>query len=171
MENATEYLPGSRVVFFEFTPHQILGLADTTAEVARIIEAMADGINVVISTSQTAENLSKTLILAEEMNIPRPDASRHASQLLANITREVLAQVPAKLILSGGETANVICKTIGARSLQVTGQIETSIPLMIDEQARWIITKSGGFGSAHSLLSILKALRTLESRDDTFASQ
>jgi len=154
-----------RLVSIHFTPAQILGLEPVEAETLRIIEALSAGSTVIVSTTYLENNLLKTGIMAEEQDIPRERIPQMAAGLLGRVTKAVLEQVQVKLMLSGGDTANTVCRAIGVRSLQIVDQVATSIPLMIDDQARWIITKSGGFGTQTGLVDIMQKLRTLESEE------
>jgi len=158
-------VPRGRLVSVHFTPAQILGLETVEKEIAYIIQALQDDATVLVSSTFLENNLLKTGILAEEQDIAREQIPQMVANLLGQVSQEVLAQVPVKLLLSGGDTANRVCKTIGVRSLQIVDQITTSIPLMIDDQARWIITKSGGFGTETALLEIMRRLHTLESQE------
>ncbi len=163
MAHYSDYQPEGELLVINFSPTQILGLENTDQEVMQIIDALKRQVSVIISTSLDAESIQKTIILGEEQELSSHQTSALASMLLAKVTQQVLSQASAKLILSGGETANMVCKTIGTRSLQIIDQIETSIPLMIDDKARWIVTKSGGFGTAMSLFNICQNLKRLES--------
>lgn len=166
LENFNSFMPNGRLEIFNFSPAQVLGMMPLEQEIQQIVQALSRQSTVVVSTSFVEDSLAKTLALAEEHNIPASRTWAMASELLARVTRDVISGVPVKLLLSGGDTANVICKAIGTRSLQIVGQMEQSIPLMIDEQARWIITKSGGFGNEMSLLSLFKRLKDMESPQD-----
>ncbi len=166
LENFGDISTDGRLEIFNFTPPQILGLAPIEEDLSQILQALRNQSTVIITTSFTEDSLRKTFILAEEHDMTPNEASAMASTLLAKVTKEVVSQIPVKLLLSGGETANTICKAIGSRSLQIIDQIETSIPLMIDDQARWIITKSGGFGTSMSLLNIFRNLKRLESQEE-----
>ena len=155
------------VEMVSFRPAQILEKESISPELDRIMTALKANVNVIISTSFEEDTLSRTMILAEEYQLSQERAAAHAANLLANIVQQVVAVMPVKLILSGGETANTVCKAIGSRSLQIVDQVDTSIPLMIDEQARWIITKSGSFGEADSLYQILRTLKAWETVEET----
>lgn len=166
LENYSDYSNDGRLEIYNFSPQQILGLAPVDTEIEQIRQALANQATVIISTSFADDNLAKTVAIAEEQNIPAIQASTMASELLGKVTQAVVSQVPAKLLLSGGETANTVCKALNVRSLQVIGQVDISIPLMIDDEARWIITKSGGFGSPMCLLNIFNTLKQMESHEE-----
>lgn len=166
LENFSDYVPDGRLEIFNFTPTQILGLSPVDETIQQIRQALATSTAVIITTSFVEDNLDKTLTLAQEQDIPADRVYSLASDLLATVTQKVIENIPVKLLLSGGDTAHAVCKAIGTRSLQIVNPIETSIPLMIDEHARWIITKSGGFGTEMSLLNILRNLKSLESEEE-----
>jgi uncharacterized protein YgbK (DUF1537 family) len=75
---------------------------------------------------------------------------------LAEISAKVMANQELILVAVGGETAYKCCSAIGSRSLQLIDQVEPSIPLCLDHEARWIVTKSGNFGSPNTLVNIVK---------------
>lgn len=166
LANFSDLNPDGEIRLFQFTPAQILGIEPVTNVIEEVVSALKQQATVIITTSYEEDMLNKTMILAEEQNIPPAQASAQAAHLLASVTREVLNQVSAKLLLSGGDTANTVCKTIGTRSLQVVEPVEQSIPLTIDDQARWIITKSGSFGTPLSLMTIYNHLKSLESQEE-----
>ncbi len=166
IQNFHDFLPDQELEMIVFNPAQVLGLDPVEHEVERIVQALHQNKNVLISTSYFEDSLTKTLIMAEEQNLSPNEASAKATDLLAEMTAEILSRASAKLLLSGGETANAVCKAIGTRTLQIIEQVEQSIPLMIDEHARWIITKSGGFGDDMSLLNIFKNLKNMELEEE-----
>ncbi len=166
MDNFSDYAPDETLRVFYFTPLQILGLAPVDEEIQEIIQVLKTNATVIITTSLSEHNYEKTVVMAEEQNITPTQASAKAVELLAHVTNEVMNVVNAKLLLSGGDTASTVCKKIGVRSLQIVEQVDTSIPLMIDQQARWIVTKSGGFGNYLSLLTIFRNLKGLESQEE-----
>lgn len=75
---------------------------------------------------------------------------------LAELSSKVMAKQELILVAVGGETAYKCCNAIGSRNLQLIDQVEPSIPLCLDHEARWIVTKSGNFGSPNTLVNIVK---------------
>jgi uncharacterized protein YgbK (DUF1537 family) len=157
--------PENSLLQFNLTPLQILGMDSIDQVVKDVVEGLKNNRTVMISTSYLEDSLQGTIALAQEQNLPRYEASQMASRCLGEITKAVLAQVQTKLLLTGGDTANQVCRAIGTRSLQIVDQVATSIPLTIDDEARWIITKSGGFGPPMGLVEILEKLSLLESQE------
>jgi len=59
------------------------------------------------------------------------------------------------LVMTGGETAQLICGALGARSIEVTGEALRGIPggvLQLEKSRVAVATKSGGFGDPNALL-------------------
>jgi uncharacterized protein YgbK (DUF1537 family) len=69
----------------------------------------------------------------------------------------------AKLILAGGETTCHVCAALGSQELEIMAEADISIPLTRDTQGRWIVTKSGGFGTPMALANVIKFIKQRES--------
>ena len=69
------------------------------------------------------------------------------------------------LVLSGGDTASLVCRALGVRRIQLEDEIVPGIPwgYLIGgafDQAR-VATKSGGFGAPHALIQVADFLTCL----------
>lgn len=66
------------------------------------------------------------------------------------------------LILTGGDTASMVLRALGAEAIQVRGEIESGIPWGMIEggiaDGYPVVTKSGGFGQPTSLVEIVRYL-------------
>jgi D-threonate/D-erythronate kinase len=81
--------------------------------------------------------------------------------------REAFTSVdPEALVLTGGDTALLALRALGAHSLLLRGEVAPGIPWAVAQggsaQDRIIVTKSGGFGAAIALNQILHALAGLK---------
>jgi D-threonate/D-erythronate kinase len=69
---------------------------------------------------------------------------------------------PQTLVLTGGDTALLALRALGACSIKLRGEIATGIPWGIIDgglaHQRTVVTKSGGFGAANTLREILTTL-------------
>jgi uncharacterized protein YgbK (DUF1537 family) len=78
------------------------------------------------------------------------------------IRNQFLKLNPQVLILTGGDTALLALKALGARSIGLRGEIAAGIPWGIIDgglaHERLVVTKSGGFGSPTTLRQILGKL-------------
>jgi uncharacterized protein YgbK (DUF1537 family) len=114
-------------------PHHVtIGSMDDIAEVSRRLAA--SGVILV--------NVKLPL------DVTRQDAG--ARILAAFSALSSIVAKPGTLIVAGGETLRAACLTLGARSLEVVGQIEPGVPRSVMRGGRWdgidIISKSGAFG-------------------------
>jgi len=60
------------------------------------------------------------------------------------------------LVTVGGETSYKCCNALENKHLQLIDQVEPAIPICLDHEARWIVTKSGNFGTPNTLINIVK---------------
>jgi len=78
--------------------------------------------------------------------------------LEGSFCREILQARPAALVLSGGDTASLVCRALGACSIEVHHEILPGIPSgvllggALDGTA--VATKSGAFGKPDALIQI-----------------
>ena len=163
IENYAYYGEGSKLEIFDLSPDQVLGLTPPEDTIARIVQAMDERNTVVLSTAILEDSYAHTLSLAREHNISEHEASQKAQQVLAYITREVTRAKPAKLVLAGGETTCEVCDVLDIRELELIAEADESIPLMADHQGRWVVTKSGGFGTPMALANVVKFIKQRES--------
>jgi uncharacterized protein YgbK (DUF1537 family) len=162
IENYAYYGQGSNLEIFDLPPDQLLGLASLDSTIERILEALSERNTVVLSSTLKEETYQRTMALASEHNIPEDRATRSAQGVLARITDAVLKRKATKLVLIGGETTCEVCDVLGNRELQVIAEADISIPLTMDSQGRWIVTKSGGFGSPMALANVIKFIKQHE---------
>jgi uncharacterized protein YgbK (DUF1537 family) len=162
-ENYPYYGQGSQLTLFDLTPERILGLEPLDALVSQIVDALSEQNTVVLSTTLQEESYLRTLELAREHEVSETQASRKAQALLGTLTRIVLSRVNAKLVLIGGETTCAVCETLESDTLEIVDEAEPSIPLTIDNHGRWMVTKSGGFGTPMSLANVVKFIKQRES--------
>jgi uncharacterized protein YgbK (DUF1537 family) len=104
------------------------------------------------------DNYEETLRLAEQHGITHWDAKLMAQQRLASLVKAVLDVRPCHLIICGGETSFRVCEAIGSHTLEIMAEMAPQVPLMLDDQRRWVMTKSGGFGTPELLLNLLQHL-------------
>ncbi len=170
IDNYAFYGQGTNLEVFDIEPDKILGLLPVDELEKQVSAALGRNNTVVISTALKEENLARTLELAAENNIAEKEVAIRAQDVLARISKHVLNEKPVKLVLSGGETATHICRSIESTNLWMHAEIEPSIPLLRDvpdpaqpsRPPRWIVTKSGNFGSDLALANIVRYLKQHE---------
>ena len=116
---------------------------------AAVVEALAQGRDVALTT------LGAPLVAGGD---------RLVVALLGRIAAQALQQArPGALMLTGGDTAMAVCRTLGAEAIIVEGQVEAGVPLgrLAGGEADGlpIATKAGGFGDEGVLWRMACALR------------
>ncbi|MHD0307408.1 4-hydroxythreonine-4-phosphate dehydrogenase PdxA [Rhodococcus erythropolis] len=92
-----------------------------------------------------------------------PAESVHLVSALADLIAAVHAgfshgEYPIDLVLTGGETARSVLDRLRIDTLSPIYEIEHGAVLSVDHTGRYIVTRPGSFGNAHSLFSITKFL-------------
>jgi len=87
----------------------------------------------------------------------------HVSELLMNFLASLCKKIVKKenliFVSVGGETSYRCCNAIGSTHLQLIDEVEPTIPVCLDHEAQWIVTKSGNFGTPNTLVNIVKYFR------------
>jgi uncharacterized protein YgbK (DUF1537 family) len=107
-----------------------------------------------------------TLLQLAHLNQHRPKTTPHIIRCEAGDADSILSRFaqlnPETLILTGGDTALLTLRTLGARSISLRGEIAPGIPWGIIDGGlahnRTVVTKSGGFGAPDALTHILTTL-------------
>lgn len=72
--------------------------------------------------------------------------------------RELLANAAGPLVLSGGDTASVVCRALDVRAIELRREIAPGIPCGVIVGGAFdglpVVTKSGGFGSPDALIEV-----------------
>jgi len=65
------------------------------------------------------------------------------------------------IVGTGGDTANSLCKALGAQALEILGEVEAGIPIMrlLGDQSLPLVTKAGGFGSPEVIADALMKVK------------
>jgi len=74
--------------------------------------------------------------------------------------RGLVARAPASaIVLSGGDTASLLCRATGARQIDLCAEILPGVPYGVIRGGAWdgltVATKSGGFGEPDALIQIV----------------
>jgi len=134
----------------EFAPELIdTGISE------RCVRRLQNGVDVVL-----------TLLWPPDLRIDTvaPSQQHQLARGLAGVVRSVLWQTNvATLVLSGGDTAYAVCKTLGVSAIVLDGEILPGLPighgLTADGKVVMLITKAGGFGQEDALNDVRSLLR------------
>jgi D-threonate/D-erythronate kinase len=65
---------------------------------------------------------------------------------------------PAAIVLSGGDTASLVCRALGVESIEIRGEFRSGIPIGTLRGGAYdglaVVTKSGGFGNPDTFVDI-----------------
>ena len=124
--------------------------------VDRIVKQLVKSRLVIVNFTTKESAVQQNLEYAEQNGINPDDIPSIITDYLAKLAKDVVAIQDVILVTVGGETSYKVCSAIGISNLQVIDEAESAIPLCLDFNARWIITKSGNLGNASTLVNILK---------------
>lgn len=122
------------------------------------------GRDVLITTTTDASGIREAQRWAEANGLNATSAGLRISSGLGSLTREILNQtVPGGLVLAGGETSTIICRTIGLKALSVRHNIVPGVPLCVSatDPRIPIVLKSGNFGGDEFFPHAISAIRAL----------
>lgn len=96
------------------------------------------------------------------LRTPPSSARDHGEAAAALVQRLALARRPGLLVLTGGQTARLVCARLGACSVQLLGEVQPGMPVGYLNGGAWhdalVVTKAGGFGGPDALLDALRLL-------------
>ena len=121
--------------------------------VERILEHLETEKIVAVHINVSDEDEEEKL---KELGMEKENISRIITDYLANLSNKVIKKQNLIFLTIGGETSYKCCNAIGSKQLQLIDEVEPAIPLCLDLDAQWIVTKSGNFGMPNTLVSILK---------------
>lgn len=125
-----------------------------------VTAALHAGQHCVIRTCQYNGQRDAIAALCEQHQLSRAALGEEICTLLAQLTRNVLAEVqPGGLYLSGGDVAIAVARGLGASGFQISGQIAGCVPwghLLNVTEPLLVMTKAGGFGDANTLVDVIR---------------
>jgi len=112
--------------------------------------AIDSGHDAALVASASRDEIAATQQLGAALNLsPAQVAQRIVDGLAQAGSRLVREGRLSGIVATGGDTANGLCKALGAQALEILGEVEAGIPIMrlLGEQSLPLVTKAGGFGS------------------------
>lgn len=120
-----------------------------------IICNLSQGKNILVHTTGLEEDKNYHCEQVDESdeNISFPTLITDYLSKLACMIKE---RVETIFILIGGETAYKSCECMGATRLQLIDKVTGPIPLCLDYNGQWVVTKSGNLGNAQTMVEVLR---------------
>lgn len=146
------------------TPKLALVGSDHQVSVAQLSAAWSHVRRIVRGDAEEAAPIARQLRrgnVAVAVVVPpglaRVDAGHHIAGCLARLLAGL--DPPGTLIVAGGETLRSVCIALGARRLDVDGQVAPGVPASVLRGGRWnglrVVSKSGAFGDPGLLARLL----------------
>ncbi|MFB9949148.1 four-carbon acid sugar kinase family protein [Rhizobium puerariae] len=140
----------------------------TEAQVGRLLDAcapafLAAGNGRFEAGVRLGDGLTVAKLTAGDHDIRADLAGARFADGLSDLIRQT---PPATLLACGGETADALLKRLGADRLDIVDEILPGVPLaqtFVCGKKADIITKSGGFGDADTLVHLACAVEPVES--------
>lgn len=111
---------------------------------------------VVVNTSHLIINFDGFSDESFDAELTKASLANTITDFLAELTQKITEKREFILITLGGETSYKCCHAIGADQLQLIDEVAPAIPLCMDHNAQWIVTKSGNLGNNNTLIDIIK---------------
>jgi uncharacterized protein YgbK (DUF1537 family) len=106
--------------------------------------------------SAVAEQVSTALCLGEHV-VLRALRGQVTADRLCGLVSDCDCR-PAALLLSGGDTAALVCRALNARAIELQRELAPGIPCGVLQGGSFdglpVVTKSGGFGAPDDLIQI-----------------
>ena len=144
-------------------------ILDNQVQLAEYIKQLklmvSEGKNILITTAQSDEDVKKAVEIGNKYNLSGKEVSEMVATSMALLVKAIDLSSLSGMILTGGDIAVHICKTIGADSIEIIGEIDTSIPLgyirgdFLDKL--FIVTKAGAFGKPDAFIKSVKAIKNV----------
>ena len=124
--------------------------------VERCVNNLDKNYVVVVNTSHLIINFDGFSDESLNADLTKATLATTITDFLAELAQRVTERKEVILITLGGETSYTCCHAIGAEQLQLIDEVAPAIPLCMDHNARWIVTKSGNLGNNNTLIDIIR---------------
>lgn len=121
---------------------------------ALLCSVLATGQDAILEVVSDRATVAATQAAGGQLGLPPLKVSERIVESLAEATRLVVDRIKlAGLVLTGGDTANAVCRGLGAQGILILEEVEPGIPLaqLIGVRPIRIVTKAGGFGNPNTL--------------------
>ena len=117
---------------------------------SNLLAAIGSGHDAALVVNASRDEIVATQQLGARLNLSPAQVAQRIVDGLAQVgTRLVREGRLSGIVATGGDTANALCNALGARALEILGEVEAGIPVMrvVGDQSLPLVTKAGGFGS------------------------
>ncbi|MFV9567059.1 four-carbon acid sugar kinase family protein [Thermoanaerobacter mathranii] len=159
-------LEDSRIVLVKLDVKR--ALSHPEEEIDRIRKIVLDFMNaakdVIIASAAEEDAVSEALIAARGKGLSPQDTSEVLAQFLGEVACSIVeAKRPGGLVLTGGDTAIHVVKSLSTAGCRINSELEPGIPELVlikgSVDGLRVVTKAGAFGNDESILNAVKFLR------------
>ncbi len=115
-----------------------------------IVYNLSHGKNVLIHTTGLQDTPQED---GNDENISFPSL---ITDYLSELSYRIKSRIETIFIFIGGETSYKSCERIGSTRLQLIDQVTGPIPLCLDYNGQWVVTKSGNLGNAQTMVEVIR---------------
>lgn len=138
-------------------------MAEPQRCIAVAAAALSTGRDVVLTSAAAPDDVERARAAGERRGLTPLAVSNTVAGILGDITLHLMMRQVQGLILTGGDTAVSVCRTLGARGMEVCREIAPGIPLGRlyggAYDALPVVTKAGAFGAENALVEAAQAIR------------
>jgi uncharacterized protein YgbK (DUF1537 family) len=124
--------------------------------------ALESGFDAALVVGASRDEIAATQELGATLNLSAPQVAQKIVDGLAQAgSRFVREGRISGIVATGGDTANSLCHAVGARALEILGEVEAGIPVMriLGTESLALVTKAGGFGSPAAMAEALAKVK------------
>ncbi len=150
--------PGVATVYLDTAALLSGSYEDTVGEAAEAMRAALSSDRGAVLCSAAGEEVDSAL---RGESISRNEVSERVSDALAKVVARLSGEdLFDALVLTGGDTAVRVARSLGATSILLEGEIEAGVPVgaLIGPRPYRVVTKAGGFGGPDTLRDTFRAL-------------
>lgn len=122
--------------------------------------------NILLATALDDEDVKRAVEAGQKYGLTVKEVSEKTANVMAQIVSSLDLKKLSGMVLTGGDIAVHICKSIGVGSIEIISEIDTAIPLgyiqgeNIDKL--FIVTKAGAFGKPDAFIKSVKAIKNFD---------
>lgn len=131
------------------------------AEIAGQIEAGRDAL---LHSPNEPDAVAATRRAGAAGGLSPTEVARAVTEAIGEIVARALERSGAdRLVVAGGETSGAVCRRLGISGLRIWREIQPGLPscVTLNEPRRWLVLKSGSFGSDDFLQQAIAHLKEL----------
>jgi uncharacterized protein YgbK (DUF1537 family) len=123
-------------------------------------DALLSGKHVILVSAPNSEQVDETKRLGLSLGLSTGEVEAKIVDSLSEITVKLLKEHQVSgMVLTGGATALAVCRSLGVESMEITGEVQPGVPVLVLSNGVRAVTKAGGFGSGDTLIEAVRYLK------------